>query len=118
MGPTSDRRLKSKVQTLKNSIDTILKLQSVYFTWDEKNDKVQNYLNPAQEHYYEKDSVGYIAQEVEMVLPQVVWTEDDGYKRLEYGLIVALCIGSLQEQQKRINSIYEKIKNIKSKLVA
>ena len=99
-------------------MDTILKLQSVYFKWDESNEVVQKYLEPAQEHYYERESVGFIAQEVEMILPQVVWTEADGYKRLEYGLIVALCIGSIQEQQKKINSIYERIKEIKSKLIA
>jgi hypothetical protein len=43
----------------------------------------------------------------------VVFTDDEGYKSVEYGQLVSLGIGSLQEQQKTINSINERINQLK-----
>jgi hypothetical protein len=50
---------------------------------------------------------------VEKVIPGVVDTNDDGYKSIEYGQLVSLGIGSIQEQQKRIDSILERINKLK-----
>jgi hypothetical protein len=43
-----------------------------------------------------------------------VWTDDEGYKSVQYGLMVSIGVGSVQEQQKRIDSIYNRINNIKN----
>ena len=48
-----------------------------------------------------------------MVVPEVVWTDDEGYKTVQYHLMVSLGIGSVQEQQKRIDIIYKKINKLK-----
>jgi hypothetical protein len=48
-----------------------------------------------------------------MVVPEIVWTEEDGYKLLQTELIVALCLGSIKEQQKKIDSIYKQIEKVK-----
>ena len=37
----------------------------------------------------------------------------DGFKSVNYGWMVSLGIGSVQEQQRRINSIYERINRLK-----
>jgi hypothetical protein len=42
-----------------------------------------------------------------------VFTDEDGYKSVEYGAMVSLGIGSLQEQQKIIDSIYQRINKLK-----
>jgi hypothetical protein len=113
MGPTSDQRLKKNIEKLRNNTEKLLKLESVQFTWDSQNDKVKELLDSRHKDYYEKDSLGFVAQELEMVVPEVVWTEEDGYKKVEYGLIVALCIGSIQEQHKKLNSIIGRINSLK-----
>ena len=42
-----------------------------------------------------------------------MFTDDEGFKSVEYGQLVSLGIGSIQEQQKRIDSIYNRINKLK-----
>jgi len=50
---------------------------------------------------------------LEKVIPELVFTDEDGYKSVEYGQLVCLGIGSIQEQQKTIDSIYNRINKLK-----
>jgi hypothetical protein len=50
---------------------------------------------------------------LEKVVPELVFTDDDGYKSVGYGQLVSLGIGSIQEQQRTIDSIYERINKLK-----
>jgi hypothetical protein len=59
------------------------------------------------------ESIGFIAQDLEKVIPELVFTDDDGFKSVEYGQLVSLGIGSIQEQQRTIDSIYERINKLK-----
>ncbi len=81
----SDRRLKKNIETIKSPWDTILRLRGVTFDW-KKSDK---------------PDIGFIAQEVEAVIPQVVSnTKTPGnkeYKTLQYGNLVAVVIEGLKE---------------------
>jgi len=43
----------------------------------------------------------------------VVNTDEDGYKSMDYGILVSLGIGTLKEHQKIIESIYSRINKIK-----
>ena len=68
-----------------------------------------------------KTRVGLIAQEVEKVLPEVVFTDpkvDDekaaqqfpgGFKNVSYGNMVGLLIEAIKEQQKQINTLEKKL---------
>ena len=46
-----------------------------------------------------------IAQEVELIIPEVVRTDDDGMKSIEYQNLVGLLIQAIKEQQKQINDL-------------
>ena len=46
--------------------------------------------------------IGLIAQEVEEVLPEVVYTDSDGMKSVSYGSIIGLLIEAIKEQQEII----------------
>ncbi len=64
-------------------------------------------------NYFKQRSLGFIAQELEKSVPEVVWTSEDGYKTVEYNIMVSIAIGAVKEQQSRIDHIYEKINNLK-----
>ncbi len=49
--------------------------------------------------------IGLIAQEVEDVLQELVRTDKDGYKSLEYGKMIAVLIEAIKEQQKEIEAL-------------
>ena len=53
-----------------------------------------------------KKKIGLIAQEVELIIPEVVRTsEDDGLKSIEYQNIVGLLVEAIKGQQKQINEL-------------
>jgi hypothetical protein len=55
------------------------------------------------EGFSDKQQVGVIAQEVEAVLPEVVLTDKNGYKSVDYSKIVSLLIEGIKEQQKQLD---------------
>jgi hypothetical protein len=115
-GPPSDKRLKDNIIKLENVLDTTKKIEGVTFVWDYEHTKIKDNRNIAVKDAFEGKAIGVIAQQVEEVVPSIVFTDDDGYKSVNYGLMVSLGIGSVQEQQHRINSIYERINNLKNKI--
>jgi hypothetical protein len=50
-------------------------------------------------------SIGLIAQEVEMVFPELVTTEASGFKSVEYGNLVAPLIEATKIQQQEIDEL-------------
>jgi hypothetical protein len=44
----------------------------------------------------------------------LVFTDEDGYKTLDYGQLVSIGIGAVQEQQKVIDLLLERINRLKS----
>ena len=73
-------------------------MRGVYFKWIENKEK----------------SLGVIAQEIEKVLPELVYENDSGYKSVSYGHIVAVIIEAIKEQQNKIIDLEFKINNIKN----
>ena len=87
----SDERMKTNIQPLGNSLSKVLRLQGVSYTWIE---------DPGL-----GTRIGMIAQEVENILPELVFTnENDGYKGINYSEITAVLVEAIKEQQAIIES--------------
>jgi hypothetical protein len=112
-GPPSDRRLKDNITPLTNVLSKTKLIQGVRFEWDSEHEKIKSNKSIVFQSAFSGESIGFIAQELEKVIPEVVFTDNDGYKSVEYGQLVSLGIGSLQEQQKTINSINKRINKLK-----
>lgn len=99
----SDIRLKKEITPINNSLDKILKMQGVnyFFKVDEFPSK----------HLYEGKQVGLIAQDVETLVPEVVWTGKDGFQNINYDKLVPVLIEAIKEQQ----LIIEQLKKENSK---
>ena len=97
---SSDERLKDNVQTIQNALEKTMGLRGVTFT---RNDIVDS-----------PEKIGVIAQEVEQILPQVVVTaeDEDGYKSVAYGEMVALLIEATKEQQALIETLQTRIETL------
>jgi hypothetical protein len=96
----SDARLKTNVQTLSNSLDKLLQLQPVEFDWKE--------ITPQYEWFVEKGithSIGFIAQQVQTVIPELVLSRGDGYYTIDYPKINALLVEGIKEQQVFIDEV-------------
>jgi hypothetical protein len=88
----SDERIKTKIKTIENALDKTLLLRGV-----EYNDIR---IEP------EIKRIGLIAQETELIVPEVVRTDEEtGLKSIEYQNLVGLLIEAIKEQQKQINEL-------------
>ena len=99
----SSRRWKENVQTIDNALELVLRLRGVTFDWIEENGG-------------EKDDVGFIAEEVGAVLPQLVTWEADGEhaQSLKYDRISALTVNAIHEQQAQIEELGIELENVRS----
>ena len=118
---TSDARLKSNVLPLRNAASLIKKLRPVYFDWDQSTARGRSYGTKRQ--------VGFLAQELEQVVPEVVEKGEDTFRSVQYGNIVAVTVGALQELseenaalriqgaalEERLNEIERRIQMMESK---
>ncbi len=86
---TSDVRWKKNVRTLSDALDKAMRLRGVSFEW--RADARKNGELP------KGTQVGFIAQEVERVLPEVVHTDSDGYKSVSYANLTALLVEAMKE---------------------
>ena len=66
----------------------------------------------------QKRSLGFIAQEVEKIFPEVVWDDKFGFKTLQYDVLVAVGIAAVKDNQLRINNLKDNLTNLKEKLNA
>ena len=94
---SSDKRLKENIELLNNCLDSVMKIEAVRFSWNEKKSNLRG------------EEVGLIAQQVKKVLPEVVKLREDGYFGLRYEKLVPLLIGAVQEQQKTIESLSRRL---------
>ncbi len=88
----SDRRLKTNIETLTGVLDKIDKLRGVYFDWNNLSNPERNFPTGKQ--------VGFIAQEVESVYPELVTQDKEGIKGVEYANMTAVLVEAIKELKK------------------
>jgi hypothetical protein len=96
----SDIRLKEDIEVIPEALSKVRQIRGVTFTRNDQEDK-------------EKRHTGVIAQEVELVLPEVVSEDNEGVKNVAYGNMVGLLIEAIKEQQTQIEAMAAKIKSLK-----
>lgn len=99
----SDKRLKNNIKPLSKSINLIKKLKPVTFKWkkDIFNKNMRN-----------KKDVGFIAQELEEILPLCVKNvniNNDSYKYLKHERIIPYLVNTIQELIERVEYLEKKI---------
>ena len=87
----SDEKLKENVITIENALEKVLSLRGVEYDRIDSGDH----------------QIGVIAQEVEKVVPAVVY--GDEIKSVAYGNLVGLLIEAIKEQQKEIEELKKKL---------
>lgn len=93
----SDRRLKTNVQTLTTVLDKINQIRGVRF----------EYLD--QHKYATGPKIGLIAQELQVVYPEMVTKGKDGYLKVDYTQLTGMLIQAIKEQQEEIESLKQRM---------
>ena len=82
---------------LDHVLDKIQQLRGVYFDWNQL----------ARDTYSVKDKnqIGVLAQELEAVYPELVITNDKGYKMVAYSKLTPVLLQAIKEQQQQIDAL-------------
>ena len=64
----------------------------------------------------EEIQFGFIAQEFEEVIPELVKTDKDGYKSIDYVKLTPVLVEAIKEQQQQIESTKKENQQLKSEL--
>ncbi|MDR2962301.1 MAG: tail fiber domain-containing protein [Bacteroidales bacterium] len=93
----SDIALKKNVKSIESPLEKIMKLQGVTYQYkDTREGDRESYM-------------GFIAQDVEKIVPEVVKEMHDGTKAMSYTDLIALLVEATKEQQKRIEALESKL---------
>ncbi|MBN31686.1 MAG: hypothetical protein CL845_06800 [Crocinitomicaceae bacterium] len=100
---SSDRKLKENIRPLENSLDKVLTLDGVKFDWkDEERDN---------------DQIGFIAQDIEKVLPELVSEVDtlgevnETHKVVNYDGVIPVLVEAIKELKAEIDELKDKLNN-------
>ena len=101
---SSDKRLKKNIKPLIASLDKIKQLNGKHYYWND--------IKP----HSDKLQIGLIAQEVEKVFPELVHTDSQGYKSVDYTSLIPVLIEALKEQENRLTKQEERLSKIEALL--
>lgn len=88
----SDERLKKNIAPLEGALSKVMQVNGVTYNWkDTARDKEQQ--------------IGFIAQQLEKVFPQLIRTTDRGIKTVAYTNMVPVLLEAIKEQQKEIEEL-------------
>ena len=97
---TSDERLKTNIIKIPNALEKVSMLNGVNFDWLEFEANKTKAIH-ANEGY----DIGIIAQEIEVVFPELVTTRANGYKAVKYDKLVAVLIEAVKELKVEIEEL-------------
>ena len=101
---SSDRNLKKDVEPLHDGLGKVMQLRPTRYHFKSQEDD-----EPLQP--------GFIAQEVEEVMPELV-SQKDGVRGINYQGLIPVTVAAVQEQQKKMNSLADENTALKQRLEA
>ncbi len=105
----SDERYKSKIKPLPGILSKVNLLQPVEYEWNKEEYPENNFPDGNQ--------IGLIAQEVEKLFPEIVATNQDGYKSIDYSKISVLLLQAMKEQQNETDKMKSELEELKSMIM-
>jgi hypothetical protein len=97
----SDLRYKKNIVPLDNPIEKLMQINAVQYNWRKEEFPNMNFNDKLQ--------TGFIAQDLEKIFPEMVFTDDTGYKSIDYSRLTPLLVETIKEQQKQIEVIKKRL---------
>ena len=99
---SSDKRLKENIINLDGSLAKVLKLRGTRFDWKEGNKEI---------HPHSGNDIGFIAQEVKEILPEVVGQMHGGYYGVKYEKLTPILVEAIKELSKKVDELEKKLES-------
>ena len=85
-----------------------MKLEPVEYTW-KKGTTMYKEMG-------EKEEIGFIAQQIQEIYPEIIINRNDGYLSLMYNRLTSILIEGLRHQQKDLKTINDDLSNLENLL--
>lgn len=95
---SSDRNLKKNIEPITDGLNLVSQLKPVFFDWKATDGH----------------SVGFIAQDVQGVVPSAVQERQNGTLAVDYGKLIAPLVAAIQEQQKQIADLQAEVSALRT----
>ncbi|MEM7083981.1 MAG: tail fiber domain-containing protein [Pseudomonadota bacterium] len=106
----SDRRLKSNIEPIENALDKILQLDGVSYHLDLSPVYGPDDQRAGTEAAIQRDQMGFVAQDVAKVLPQLVKEDDQsGMQTVAYMGLIPVLVEGMKQQQAQITALTEQL---------
>lgn len=107
-GACSDIRYKKELSPLSDALSNVLKLQGVNYFW-----KANDF---PELKFSDRKQIGFIAQEIEKIYPELVLTDKEGYKSVDYSKLTPVLVEAIKEQQRLIETLTNKVNAMENAL--
>ena len=104
----SDRRYKKNITTVTSALEKLSKLNPVNYDW-----RIDEFPHKG---FKDVKQWGFIAQELENVMPELVKEDKNGYLKLNYTGVIPLLTKAMQEQQTEMEKQQKEIDELKAQL--
>lgn len=111
MAITSDSRYKKNIETVSSAMDKVRALRGASYEFNNKNDHRTNFP--------EGRTYGFVAQELQEVLPELVIADKEGYLAVNYDGVIPVLVEALKEMESRLldqAELEERIKRLEELL--
>ncbi len=105
---TSDARFKTDIRSIPEALEMVLSMEGVRYRWNREAFPERDFDT--------SDQLGFVAQELEQVVPELVVTGSDGYKSVNYQKISTLLVEAMKQQQQELEERDRKIRELEERL--
>lgn len=98
---SSDIRFKTNIHPLTSTLSAVLSLQPITYNW-----------KPDFKGYNAQRQLGFSAQELEKYFPEIVQTDKDGYKALDYSRMTSVLVQAIKDQQQELDRLKAKMERL------
>jgi len=102
----SDQRFKKNIKPIESALDKILKLNGKTYEFNTTEFK--------ERKFDEGKKIGFIAQELAEVFPELVKPDDKGYYTVNYIAIIPVLVEAMKEQNEKIVALEQLINELKN----
>lgn len=100
----SDSRYKHDFQPIVGALEKLRQINGRYYYW--------NQASFPQKKFSDQRQIGVVAQEVEQYFPELVFTDPDGYKSVDYARLTPVLIEAIKAQQVQIEQLTARLEKI------
>jgi len=100
---SSDQTLKTDINPIDQGLSTVMSLNPINYTWIDKD------------RFGAQKEIGFIAQEVLPLVPEVIGTNNDGTLSVDYPKLTAVLAKAIQELKTELDSVKSELEALKNK---